>query len=173
MSMTGNAGVRRQTQPLSGRGGQRLWNYAKTAILLAVMTALALIVGQAIGGARGLLYAGAFVVVMNVASFWFSDRIALAINQAGLHDAERAAQERLQFLGEASALLASSLDVDETLERVVRLAVPHFADACAIVPTVNPDHITPHSEAFQAVVWHLLVSHPRLKAKQTKWESVK
>ena len=46
------------------------------------------------------------------------------------------------------------------------------AAACVIVPTVNPDHITPHSEAFQAVVWHLLVSHPRLKAKQTKWESV-
>ena len=47
------------------------------------------------------------------------------------------------------------------------------AEACAIVPTVNPDHITPHSEAFQAVIWHLLVSHPRLKAKPTKWESTK
>jgi D-sedoheptulose 7-phosphate isomerase len=45
------------------------------------------------------------------------------------------------------------------------------ADACVIVPTVNPDNITPHSEAFQAVVWHLLVSHPKLKAHQTKWES--
>ncbi len=45
------------------------------------------------------------------------------------------------------------------------------ADACVIVPTVNPDNITPHSEAFQAVIWHLLVSHPLLKAKQTKWES--
>ena len=45
------------------------------------------------------------------------------------------------------------------------------ADACVIIPTVNPDTITPHSEAFQAVVWHLLVSHPKLKAKQTKWES--
>jgi D-sedoheptulose 7-phosphate isomerase len=45
------------------------------------------------------------------------------------------------------------------------------ADACVIIPTVNPDSITPHSEAFQAVIWHLLVSHPRLKAKQTKWES--
>ena len=45
--------------------------------------------------------------------------------------------------------------------------------ACAIVPTVNPEHITPHSEAFQAVVWHLLVSHPRLKARPTKWESVR
>jgi D-sedoheptulose 7-phosphate isomerase len=45
------------------------------------------------------------------------------------------------------------------------------ADACVIIPTVNADTITPHSEAFQAVVWHLLVSHPKLKAKQTKWES--
>jgi len=45
------------------------------------------------------------------------------------------------------------------------------ADACVIIPTVNPDTITPHSEAFQAVVWHLLVSHPKLKVNQTKWES--
>ena len=45
------------------------------------------------------------------------------------------------------------------------------ADACVIIPTVNPDNITPHSEAFQAVVWHLLVSHPKLKVNQTKWES--
>jgi D-sedoheptulose 7-phosphate isomerase len=45
------------------------------------------------------------------------------------------------------------------------------ANACVIVPTVNQDNITPHSEAFQAVVWHLLVSHPKLKAHQTKWES--
>jgi D-sedoheptulose 7-phosphate isomerase len=45
------------------------------------------------------------------------------------------------------------------------------ADACVIVPTVNADNITPHSEAFQAVIWHLLVSHPKLKANQTKWES--
>jgi D-sedoheptulose 7-phosphate isomerase len=45
------------------------------------------------------------------------------------------------------------------------------ADACVIIPTVNPETVTPHSEAFQAVVWHLLVSHPRLKAAPTKWES--
>ena len=45
------------------------------------------------------------------------------------------------------------------------------ADACVIVPTVNADNITPHSEAFQAVIWHLLVSHPKLKVNQTKWES--
>jgi D-sedoheptulose 7-phosphate isomerase len=45
------------------------------------------------------------------------------------------------------------------------------ADACVIIPTINPETITPHSEAFQAVIWHLLVSHPKLKANQTKWES--
>jgi len=47
------------------------------------------------------------------------------------------------------------------------------ATACVIVPTVNPDRVTPHSEAFQAVIWHLFVSHPRLKAAATKWESTK
>jgi D-sedoheptulose 7-phosphate isomerase len=47
------------------------------------------------------------------------------------------------------------------------------ADACVIVPTVNPDTVTPHAEAFQAVVWHLLVSHPKLKAAPTKWESTR
>ena len=47
------------------------------------------------------------------------------------------------------------------------------AHACVIVPTVNVEHTTPHAEAFQAIVWHLLVSHPALKAHQTKWESVR
>ena len=47
------------------------------------------------------------------------------------------------------------------------------ADACVIVPTVNLAHTTPHAEAFQAVVWHLIVSHPDLKTGQTKWESVR
>jgi D-sedoheptulose 7-phosphate isomerase len=46
------------------------------------------------------------------------------------------------------------------------------AAACVVVPTVNPEHVTPHSEAFQAVIWHLLVSHPRLKSRPTKWESI-
>ncbi len=45
------------------------------------------------------------------------------------------------------------------------------ADACVIVPTVNADNVTPHAESFQAVVWHLLVSHPALKLASTKWES--
>jgi len=47
------------------------------------------------------------------------------------------------------------------------------ADACVVIPTVNPTHVTPHTEAFQGVVWHLLVSHPRLKQAETKWESVR
>ena len=47
------------------------------------------------------------------------------------------------------------------------------ADACVIIPTVNPNTVTPHSEAFQAVVWHLLVSHPLLKVAPTKWESTR
>lgn len=46
------------------------------------------------------------------------------------------------------------------------------ADVCVVVPTDNPLHSTPHTEAFQAVVWHLLVSHPALKAHETKWESM-
>jgi len=47
------------------------------------------------------------------------------------------------------------------------------ADACVIIPTPNPENTTPHAEAFQGVVWHLLVSHPKLKIAQTKWESVR
>jgi len=46
------------------------------------------------------------------------------------------------------------------------------ADAAVIVPTFNPDTVTPHSEAFQSVIWHLLVSHPRLKTRAAKWESM-
>ncbi len=46
------------------------------------------------------------------------------------------------------------------------------ADAYVLIPVVNSVHITPHSEAFQAIVWHLLVSHPLLKATQTRWEEI-
>jgi len=48
-----------------------------------------------------------------------------------------------------------------------------FADACVVIPDVNPAHVTPHSESFQAVLWHLMVSHPALKMAPTKWESVR
>lgn len=47
------------------------------------------------------------------------------------------------------------------------------ADACVIIPTIRPESVTPHTEAFQAVVWHLLVSHPALQAAPTKWESTR
>jgi D-sedoheptulose 7-phosphate isomerase len=47
------------------------------------------------------------------------------------------------------------------------------ADACLIVPTVNTNTVTPHTESFQAVIWHLLVSHPLLRVAEMKWESVK
>jgi D-sedoheptulose 7-phosphate isomerase len=47
------------------------------------------------------------------------------------------------------------------------------AKACVVVPTVNDEHVTPHAEAFQAVVWHLFVSHPMLKVAKTKWESTR
>jgi D-sedoheptulose 7-phosphate isomerase len=46
------------------------------------------------------------------------------------------------------------------------------ADAVVVIPTVNAGHVTPHTEAFHAIIWHLLVSHPMLKAAPTKWESV-
>jgi D-sedoheptulose 7-phosphate isomerase len=46
------------------------------------------------------------------------------------------------------------------------------ADACVVVPTVSPDRVTPHSESFQAVIWHLFVFHPSLKIIQGKWESI-
>lgn len=45
------------------------------------------------------------------------------------------------------------------------------ADACVIVPTVNSNTVTPHTEAFQAVIWHLIVSHPKMRVSEMKWES--
>jgi D-sedoheptulose 7-phosphate isomerase len=45
------------------------------------------------------------------------------------------------------------------------------ATACVVVPVVNPENITPHSESFQALIWHLLVSHPKVRQAATKWES--
>ncbi|HVB99891.1 MAG TPA: SIS domain-containing protein [Candidatus Dormibacteraeota bacterium] len=48
-----------------------------------------------------------------------------------------------------------------------------IADACVVVPVVNPATVTPHTESFQALVWHLLVSHPKVKAAEMKWESTR
>ena len=71
----------------------------------------------------------------------------------------------LQYARQAGARIAGVVGRDGGFTAQV-------ADACVIVPTVNSETVTPHSEAFQAVIWHLLVSHPRLKASQTKWESL-
>jgi len=46
-----------------------------------------------------------------------------------------------------------------------------IADACVIVPTVNPNTVTPHTESFQGVIWHLIVSHPKMRVSEMKWES--
>jgi D-sedoheptulose 7-phosphate isomerase len=50
--------------------------------------------------------------------------------------------------------------------------VAQVADACVLIPVVNPSNVTPHTESFQAMIWHLLVSHPKLRAAEMKWESV-
>jgi hypothetical protein len=47
------------------------------------------------------------------------------------------------------------------------------ADVCVVIPTASQERVTPHTEGLCAVVWHLLISHPALKASQTKWESVR
>jgi D-sedoheptulose 7-phosphate isomerase len=71
----------------------------------------------------------------------------------------------LQYAKETSAKICGIVGRDGGFTAQV-------ADACIIVPTVNPETVTPHTESFQAVIWHLLVSHPRLKAAEMKWESV-
>ena len=48
-----------------------------------------------------------------------------------------------------------------------------IGDATVVIPTINPNHITPITEGFQAIIWHLLVSHPKLQVNSTKWESIK
>jgi D-sedoheptulose 7-phosphate isomerase len=72
----------------------------------------------------------------------------------------------LQFAKEAGASILGIVGRDGGYTAKV-------ADACAIIPTVNATHTTPHAEAFQAVVWHLLVSHPAVKQAETKWESIR
>ncbi|WP_084736045.1 zinc metalloprotease HtpX [Cystobacter ferrugineus] len=78
--------MRNTSLPPMGTGGggwgHRLGNALKTTVLLAGLTALLLVVGERLGGPQGLVVAGFFVVVMNFASYWFSDRIALAMHGA-------------------------------------------------------------------------------------------
>ena len=72
----------------------------------------------------------------------------------------------LQLARERGAAIVGVVGRDGGYTRTV-------ADACVVIPTVNEATITPHAEAFQAVIWHLLVSHPLLKRIETKWESTK
>jgi len=74
--------------------------------------------------------------------------------------------EALKYAKEVGARVVGIVGRDGGYTRQV-------ADVCILVPTVNPAHITPHTEAFHGVVWHLLVSHPLLKTAPTKWESVR
>jgi D-sedoheptulose 7-phosphate isomerase len=70
----------------------------------------------------------------------------------------------LQFAKKVGAKILGIVGRDGGFTRKV-------ADICILIPTVNSAHVTPHTEAFQAIVWHLLVSHPAVKQQQTKWES--
>ena len=71
----------------------------------------------------------------------------------------------LQYAREVGALICGVVGRDGGF-------TARLADACVVVPTVNPETVTPHTESFQALVWHLLVSHPRLRAAEMKWESM-
>jgi D-sedoheptulose 7-phosphate isomerase len=72
----------------------------------------------------------------------------------------------LQYAGEVGAKILGVVGRDGGFTAKV-------ADACVVIPVVNPVNVTPHTEAFQGVITHLLVSHPKLKANQTRWESLK
>ncbi|MFN7131897.1 MAG: zinc metalloprotease HtpX, partial [Myxococcales bacterium] len=102
------------------RGLYRLGNYLKTAVLLAGLTALTLAVGQRLGGAQGLLFAGVFVVLMNFGSWWFSDRIALA-----MHGAQPIPREQMPWLH----------DMLEELSRRAGMPVPKLY----FIPTGTPN----------------------------------
>lgn len=71
----------------------------------------------------------------------------------------------LQYAKDVGATICGVVGRDGGYTRLV-------ADACVIVPIVNPERVTAHTEAFQALIWHLLVSHPALRAVEMKWESV-
>lgn len=73
--------------------------------------------------------------------------------------------EALKFAKEIGAKIVGVVGRDGGYTKQV-------ADACIVVPVVNPENVTPHTEAFQAVVWHLIVSHPKFQMQKGKWESV-
>jgi len=94
---------------------------------------------------------------------------ALFVFSVGGGDAERKVSANLvaalQFARKVGARICGVVGRDGGFTAQV-------SDACVIIPVVNPETITPHTESFQALVWHLLVSHPKLKAAEMKWESL-
>jgi D-sedoheptulose 7-phosphate isomerase len=74
--------------------------------------------------------------------------------------------EALKFAGEVGARITGIVGRDGGYTRKV-------ADAAVVIPTISPDTVTPHTEAFQAVIWHLIVSHPDLKQHEMKWEAIR
>lgn len=94
----------------------------------------------------------------------------LLVLSVGGGDAERQVSANLvsaiQYAGTVGAKVGGIVGRSEGYTAQV-------ADLCVVVPVVNPAHVTPHAEAFQAVIWHALVSHPSLKAAPTKWETVR
>ena len=112
-------------------------------------------------------WAGVFAAWLRASRF--SGRDGLFVFSVGGGDRER----------NVSPNLVEAIDLAKSVGAVVVGVVgrdggytARRADACVIVPPVNPAAVTPHTEAFHAVVWHLIVSHPDLQTAPTKWESV-
>ena len=113
-------------------------------------------------------WAGVFAGWLKVSRL--SARDAVLVFSVGGGDLERQVSpnlvEAVQYARSVGAAVAGIVGRAEGYTAQV-------ADACVVVPMVNPAHLTPHAEAFQAVIWHLIVSHPALKAHATRWESVR
>ncbi|NBD13268.1 M48 family metalloprotease [Corallococcus sp. c25j21] len=118
------------TPALKGGGWHRLGNALKTTVLLAGLTALVLVIGQRLGGAQGLAMAGVFAVVMNFGSYWFSDRIALAI-----HGAQPLSYEQAPWLHEMVARLAARAGMPKPKVYLLPTAQPN-----AFATGRNPSH---------------------------------
>ncbi|NPD23279.1 zinc metalloprotease HtpX [Corallococcus exiguus] len=115
---------------LKGGGWHRLGNALKTTVLLAGLTALVLVIGQRLGGAQGLMMAGLFAVVMNFGSYWFSDRIALAI-----HGAQPLPYEQAPWLHEMVERLAARAGMPKPKVYLLPTAQPN-----AFATGRNPSH---------------------------------
>jgi D-sedoheptulose 7-phosphate isomerase len=140
-----------------------------------------------------------FRKIADIESYTPTDNVAeltARINDDGW-DSSYAAWLRASRLGAKDALLIFSVGggneqkrVSVNLVEAIRLArsvnakvlgivgrdggyTAQVADACVVIPNVNGATVTPHAEAFQAVVWHLIVSHPALRANEMKWETVR